>query len=190
MLPTITQPGVIEGVGLWRWCVFRPSDATGDLCDGLATVLMAPPALPELAAAGVDTHALARLLREAPEQAGLPLSVGLTRSAEATAVAERLFRPPVTRLALVVDQMEELFSADRVNEQQRTGLVKAAFPLARSGHVWIIGTMRSDFYPRCADLPELAALKAGAGQFDLLPPTALQLAQMIGDPARAAGLRL
>ena len=39
VLPTITQPGVIEGVGLWRWCVFRPSDATGDLCDGLATAL-------------------------------------------------------------------------------------------------------------------------------------------------------
>ena len=39
VLPTITQPGVIEGVGLWRWCVFRPSDATGDLCDGLAAVL-------------------------------------------------------------------------------------------------------------------------------------------------------
>ena len=115
--------------------------------------------------------------------------VGLKRAAETTAAAERLVRPPVTRLALVVDQMEELFSADRVNEQQRAGFVKALAALARSGHVWIIGTMRSDFYPRCADLPELAALKAGAGQFDLLPPTAPQLAQMIGDPARAAGLR-
>src|SRR5207253_11363652 len=49
--------------------------------------------------------------------------------------------------------------------------------------------MRSDFYPRCADLPKLAALKAGAGQFDLLPPTAPELAQMIGHPAQAAGLR-
>jgi WD40 repeat protein len=85
--------------------------------------------------------------------------------------------------------MEELFSAERVNEQQRAGFVRALSALARSGHVWIIGTMRSDFYPRCADIPELAALKAGAGQVDLLPPTAPQLAQMIGDPARAAGLR-
>ncbi len=150
---------------------------------------MAPQALPELAAAGVDAHALAKLLREAPDQAGLPLSVGLKRTAETIAAAERLLQPPVTRLALVVDQMEELFSADRVNEQQRAGFVKALAALARSGQVWIIGTMRSDFYPRCADLPELAALKAGAGQFDLLPPTAPQLAQMIGDPARAAGLR-
>ena len=137
----------------------------------------------------VDARALAKLLREAPDQAASRSSVGLKRAAETTAAAERLVRPPVTRLALVVDQMEELFSADRVNEQQRAGFVKALAALARSGHVWVIGTMRSDFYPRCADLPELAALKAGAGQFDLLPPTAPQLAQMIGDPARAAGLR-
>ena len=125
-----------------------------------------------------------------PSRLGLPLRVGLERAAETIAAAERLVRPPVTRLALVVDQMEELFSADRVNEQQRTGFIKALAAAGTSGHVWIIGTMRSDFYPRCADLPELAALKAGAGQFDLLPPDGpYELAQMIGDPARAAGLR-
>jgi hypothetical protein len=33
-----------------------------------------------------------------------------------------------------------------------------------------------------------AASGKGAGQFDLLPPTPPQLAQIIGDPARAAGL--
>src|SRR5713101_1617970 len=108
MLPTITQTGVIEGVGLWRWCVFRPSDATGDLCDGLASALMASPALPELAEAGVDAPALAKLLREAPEQAALPIRVGLKRAAETIATAEHLLKPPVSRLALVVDQMEEL----------------------------------------------------------------------------------
>ncbi len=37
VLPTITQPGVIEGVGLWRLCVFRPSGANGDFCYGLAS---------------------------------------------------------------------------------------------------------------------------------------------------------
>jgi len=92
-------------------------------------------------------------------------------------------------VALVVDQMEELFSSDRVTEPQRIGFLQALPALARSGHVWIIDTMRSDFYPSCAEVPELAALKAGAGRFDLLPPTAQQLAQMIGDPARAVGPR-
>jgi hypothetical protein len=161
VLPTITQPGVIEGVGLWRWCVFRPSDATGDLCDGLASALMGASALPELGEAGVDTRTLAKLLREAPEQAALPISVGLKRAAETTAAAERLLKVPVTRLALVVDQLEELFSSDRVTEPQRIGFIKAQSALARSGLVWIIGTMRSDFYPRCADIPGTPNVRRG-----------------------------
>src|SRR5205807_8358126 len=47
----------------------------------------------------------------------------------------------------------------------------------------------SDFYPRCAEIPELVALKEGAGQYDLLPPTFAEIKQMIAYPARAAGLR-
>jgi hypothetical protein len=51
------------------------------------------------------------------------------------------------------------------------------------------GGMRSDFYNRCEDLPELMALKDGAGQCHLLPPTAAEIGQMIRLPALAAGLR-
>jgi hypothetical protein len=189
VLPLITQPGVIEGIGLWRWCVFRPSDAAADLAGGLAAALTAHTALPELQAAGVNTDQLAEFLRQAPEQAVLPLRVGLHRAAETVQAAEHLPRPPETRLALVVDQLEELFTLERVDERQRRGFVQALSALARSGLVWVIGTMRSDFYSRCAEVAELAALKEGAGQYDLLPPTAAELQQMIELPARAAGLR-
>ena len=60
---------------------------------------------------------------------------------------------------------------------------------ARSGRVWVICTLRSDFYPRLANLPKLAALKEGAGQYDLMPPNASEIGQMIRLPASAAGLR-
>ena len=189
VLPTITRPGVIEGIGLWRRCVFRPSDAAEDLCGGLARALLTADALPELEAAGIGAPELAKLLREAPAQAALPFRVGLRRAAETTAAAENLSQLPECRLVLVVDQMEELFSLTRVDAQQRIALVQALAALAESGLVWIIGTMRSDFYPRCAEIPELAALKEGAGQYDLLPPTAPELHQMISYPAQAAGLR-
>jgi WD40 repeat protein len=189
VLPLLTQPGVIEGIGLWRWCVFRPSDAAADLAGGLAATLTAETALPELQAAGVNTDQLADFLRQAPEQAVLPLRVGLHRAAETVQAAEHLSRPPAARLALVVDQLEELFTLERVDERQRRGFVQALSALARSGLVWVIGTMRSDFYPRCAEVAELAALKEGAGQYDLLPPSAPELQQMIELPARAAGLR-
>ena len=67
VLPTITQPGVIEGVGLWRWSIFRPSDAAGDLFVGLANALLVPSAMPEMAEAG-GADGLAAQLRDAPER--------------------------------------------------------------------------------------------------------------------------
>ena len=49
--------------------------------------------------------------------------------------------------------------------------------------------MRSDFYPRCAELPELVDLKRGDGQYDLVPPSSAEIGQIIRRPAEAAGLR-
>jgi hypothetical protein len=64
ILPTLTQLRV-AGVDVWRQCVLRPSDATGDLYDGLALALLTQ-ALPELAALTYDARALAALFRDAP----------------------------------------------------------------------------------------------------------------------------
>ncbi len=49
-------------------------------------------------------------------------------------------------------------------------------------------TLRSDFYHRCAELPELMFLKEGAGQYDLRSPGAAEIGQIIRQPARVAGL--
>jgi tetratricopeptide (TPR) repeat protein len=66
--------------------------------------------------------------------------------------------------------------------------IEALDTLARSGWVWIIAALRSDFYPRCSEYEKLVALKDGAGQYDLLPPTPAEIGQMIRQPAQAAGL--
>ena len=50
VLPLLTQPQVIEGVGLWRWSVCRPGAGGGgsDCFDALAATLLEPTALPQL----------------------------------------------------------------------------------------------------------------------------------------------
>jgi hypothetical protein len=189
VLPTLTQPGVIEGIGLWRSCVFRPGDAARDLLDGLARALLGPSALPELEAAGMNASELAALLREAPQRAVAPLRMGLQSASQKVADQEKLLRPPAARLALGVDQLEELFTLELVGAREREGFVSALSALARSGLVWVLATMRSEFYPRCAELPELVALKEGDGQYDLLPPSFAEIQQIITQPARAAGLK-
>jgi tetratricopeptide (TPR) repeat protein len=183
VLPVLTQPGVIEGVGLWRHAIMRPGESSGDIFDALAASILEQGALPELAANNVDSAELAQLLRVTP-QAALPLlKTGLSQAAGDAA------RRSSARLALVVDQMEELFTLDRVTADERTRFVEALDVLARSGWVWVVATLRSDFYPRCAELETLVAMKEGAGQYDLLPPAPAEIGQMIRQPALAAGLR-
>jgi tetratricopeptide (TPR) repeat protein len=187
-LPTLIQPGVIEGIGLWRWCIFRPSDAPDDPLLGLSYALLKC-ALPEMSDLGLDAYDLASLFRQAPDRAIRLISQGLKRAGEETAKEENLYKTPVSRLAIVVDQMEEMFTLSNVDDAQREGFVAALSALARCGDAWIMATMRSDFFPRCREIPELVALKEGAGQYDTLPPNFTEIGQMIRYPARAAGLR-
>ena len=183
VLPTICQPGVIERVGLWRWCVLRPTDS-GDLFEGLARALLRDGALPEMGALANAT-VLAGYLRNAPDDAIQPIANGLDLAGDAAGLTPGAD----AKLLLVVDQLEELFTRDGVDPEHRRAFVRVLSSLARSGRVWVIGTMRSDFYHRVDDEPELLALTEGAGQYRLLPPSAAELAQMIRSPAFAAGLR-
>ncbi len=186
VLPMLTQPGVIEGIGLWRRAVFRPSDVRGDLFVGLASALLREPGL---RLDDTDAEELAEVLKTSPAAAVTLIKTALKRDAaeQSTRTADR--RPPETRLALVIDQMEEIFTQDWVSAQDRERFIDTIDVLARCGRVWVVATFRADMYPRCASLPKLVALKEGAGQYDLMPPTATEIGQMVRLPTRAAGLR-
>ncbi len=182
VLPMLTKSGVIEGVGLWRRAVFRPTDVRGDLFTGLAKALLREHALPSLDADGKGPDELAKILRESPSAATSLIRNALTRE-------EQTEGKPNARLALVVDQMEEMYTQEEIPSGHRQSFFEVIDALARSGRVWVICTLRSDFYPRLANHPKLAALKEGAGQYDLMPPNASEIGQMIRLPASAAGLR-
>jgi WD40 repeat protein len=194
VVPLLAQPGVVEGVGLWRRAAFRPADsaaAGGDPFDALAAALLRPEALPELAADGTTAAALAGLLRENPIGAHLLAKGALAHAAAGLPRPHGAGGPPEARLALVADQLEELFTMDRLSAADRAAFVAALASLARGGRAWVVATLRSDFYARCAELPELIALKdgPGPGQYDLLPPTPAEIGQLVRRPASAAGLR-
>ena len=186
VLPMLTQPGVIEGVGHWRRAVFRPSDVRGDLFVGLATAMLREPGL---RLEDTDAEEFAAVLKSSPAAAVTLIKTALAREAseQSTRSADR--RPPETRLGLVIDQMEEIFTQDWVTAENRERFMDTIDVLARCGRVWVVATFRADMYPRCASLPKLVALKEGAGQYDLMPPTATEIGQMVRLPTRAAGLR-
>jgi hypothetical protein len=182
VLPMLTRPGVIEGVGLWRRAVFRPTDVRGNLFEGLGNALIREHALPALDPDGNGPDELAQAFRESPHAATALIKNALSREEAATGKSN-------ARLALVIDQMEEMYTQEEILPEHRQAFFDVIDSFVRSGRIWVVCTLRSDFYPRLANLPKLAALKEGAGQYDLLPPTLSEIGQMIRLPASAAGLR-
>ena len=96
---------------------------------------------------------------------------------------------PSSRLALAIDQFEELFTACR-EESERVAFVEALVALARDPRraVLVLMAVRSDFYGRCARYPELWRL-LGANQVPVGPMRPEELRRAIELPARRAGLR-
>jgi tetratricopeptide (TPR) repeat protein len=218
VLPLLTKRGVVEGVDLWRRAVVRPSESTGDLFDGLVEALVRAEALPELVSGGDTAAYLASRLRKNPEGADLLISQSLARVEDAALKDEQemlrrtteesrregrsrdqefyeesLKKLPrkVARLVLVVDQFEEIFTIPKISDDSRIGgrFVSALATLARSGRVWVIVTLRSDFFSRCAEIPELATLKRLDGHYDLQPPAKEEIGDIIRKAAAAGGLR-
>lgn len=188
VLPMLTQPGVVGSVALWRRAIMKPSDSPGDLIGGMAACLIREEAVPELVADGADVEELASLLRDSPQAAAHVIKGGLSRAAAEMATREKLEASPAAGLVLLVDQLEEMFSLGSITHEDRVRFFDALNVLARCGRVWVIATLRSDYYPRCAELEALVELKEGAGQYDLLMPTPAEIGQMIRLPAREAGL--
>jgi tetratricopeptide (TPR) repeat protein len=199
ILPQLVKPGVIEGIGHWRYAVFRPSDGiqplqprdaaelgAGGLYLGLAKALLRPEAIGKecLASEG----ALAGLLESRHEQAAKIIQTALDGVAECRQPEMPLDSLQAVRLLLVIDQMEELFTHGSTAADRRRFFGLLGW-LLRTGRVWVLATLRSDFFPRCETIPELMELKEGNGQYHLQMPEEYEISQMIRWPAAAAGLR-
>ncbi len=169
-----------ENVREWRATTFVPGLAEGDFCRALTLALARQ--LPELctSASAVDDIA-SGLAKDAELTIRLGILPAFARAAEKAGGA--------TQLLLVLDQMEELWTDNRVaanSREQFLGIVEA---LARSGPITILATLRSDFYSHAQDSRTFLRLKGERGHFDLLPPSSTALQRIIAEPARLAGLR-
>ncbi|MBV8504609.1 MAG: AAA family ATPase, partial [Alphaproteobacteria bacterium] len=178
LLADLALPGMIGRVALVRHAVLRPSDHGGKPIEALAAAMIQRgEALPELAQAPLDYSAdsLAALLREAPSHAAPPIRQALGEAGRAAGLSEA----GEARLVIIVDQLEELFTRDELAQSEREAFVTALEALAKCGLVWVIATMRSDFFDRLERLPALATLSAGEGRYLLLPPDEAEIGQII-----------
>jgi WD40 repeat protein len=185
LLPLL-EGRALEGIGLWRSVIIKPSDrpehspnagALGALTAALAK------AIPAMGRSYPDASQLAERLRQAPAESAARLDGYLTQEALAYDI-----RADQIRLVVFIDQFEELFEQSMA-VSDRSAFIAMIHALAREGRVWIIATMRSDFAARIEDHPDLVALTRGGHLHILGPPQSDELADMIREPAQAAGLR-
>ena len=92
------------------------------------------------------------------------------------------------RFGIFIDRLEALFNAGQVGEADRLAFLHAVSLLARSGAALMVLGCRNDFYAHIAAHAELMEGKARGAHFDLSPPSAAEIAQIIRMPASMAGL--
>lgn len=193
IVPRLMRPQRIEGAAFVRRLVFRPSDGGDDIILGLVEALTRTASegigLPELLAPGQTARDLAAALRAAPDQPGFLFSNALNRISDRLRSEGRILSVENAKLVLVVDQLEELFTIPAITDEGRRLFARLLGGLAHSGAVWVVATVRADFWHRIAELPELVALCEGTGRLDVTPPSPAELTEMIRRPAEAAGIQ-
>ena len=194
ILPKLFVPRRIPGTAFLRRVVFRPSDAGEgeDLFDALARRLTTQVSEQEgvsvLIGPGQSAAMLAAHLRNATVEPAYPIGTALGQLTTQARQSGRMLEYETAKLVLVVDQLEELFTSDHIPLGERLRFVELLASFVRSGLVWVLATMRKDFWHRADETPELVRLSEGNGRLELLPPGPAQLSQMIRRPAEAAGV--
>lgn len=183
LLPML-EGRAIEGVAAWRNFIVQPASVDGAkdpdrvflaLARGLADALV-----------GIEENhgveALAELMRQRPEELGARLDGYLGATASLLGCDARSFR-----LTVCVDSLDECWTL--LGAPWRSQFSRCLQQLAAEGRVWVVATLRVDFFSEVFEHPEYLKLLQNGKSYTLLPPRPDELRAMIVEPALAAGLR-
>jgi hypothetical protein len=169
LVPALRRGG-LPGSDGWPVCIFRP---------GLRPLESLAVTMIQLLGPSDDLTALSRLMDAlVADQRQLHLT---TCQILADAPADR-------RIALVVDQFEEIFTLCRDEEGRARFIDNLLYASAiEGGRAVAVLTMRADFYGRCAAYPDLAA-RITDHQMLVSPMIEEELRRAIERPAQLVGL--
>ena len=130
---------------------------------------------------GESADSLAIKLTTHPEQIIHNVKTKLSQSDQYNTLAYPCF-------VIVLDRLEAYLATSAVSVSQRNAVFSLLDTLSQSGIFMILLVCRNDFYHQLAAYPTLMKNKERGAHFDLTPPSAGELSQMIRLPAIAAGL--
>lgn len=175
----------VEGIAQWISVTVRPSESDPSTrAFGALGVLASriSERLPAITRLGGSVEKLAESLSKRPEEAAARIEMCLAADADRNG-----FGPQRVRLLIYIDQLEEVFALPD-SKAAETPLFAAIVALARSATIWVAATVRSDFVHRLEAYPDLMLCLGRSAPYTLLPPRPDELAEIIREPAKAAGL--
>ncbi len=86
------------------------------------------------------------------------------------------------------DQFEELFNDSLITEEEKMKALQLLHGLCLMPHLWLIISMRNDFYSKFTAFPEFGALKNEAYVVDIPNVSATDIAEIVEVPAKKANL--
>lgn len=87
-----------------------------------------------------------------------------------------------------LDQFEELFNDSLIDEEEKEKTLQLLNGLCLMPHLWIIISMRNDFYSKFTSYPEFGGLKNKAYIVDIPKVSATDIAEIVEIPAEKANL--
>ncbi len=184
LAPRLIAPGYIREVPHWQRAILLPGQGHGTLTERLVRELFK--AIPNLYQAKLGTD------QEPCDAASLTRylnSPNRVAAAVSTITSALDLLNPGSALLLQVDQFEEVFTTNHQTDLERDRFFNAIAALVLSRRVWVVATMRSEYFPKIANYPDLHRLVKHGGDYILSPPELPELHQMIRFPALAAGLQ-
>ncbi len=182
LIPKLTLPGAIPEIDLWRTAILAPGP---DPFLSLGESLFAEAALgPELRTGAFRTkEILARQLAGDVDIAVAPIRDALERAALRRQKDAGFETPRPSRVALAVDQAERLFV--EVEPARANAFANLIAALVRNGLVYLIVVLRSDAYARFQSVEAFRSLREAGATFDLVPPNAAELEEIVTRPVAA-----
>ncbi|GAC13670.1 tetratricopeptide repeat protein [Aliiglaciecola lipolytica] len=89
------------------------------------------------------------------------------------------FWPQEQKLAIGIAELESLFLTESLGYTERRYFTDILAGIVVQCGIFVIATLRSDFYQSLSDYPALLRLKQNGGQMDVLPPSLSQLKKMV-----------
>jgi tetratricopeptide (TPR) repeat protein len=183
-----------DGIHTFRSLTVVPRELGENLCHGLAASLYlkdtraaGTSGLPELAESDFATaEEFSALATSGPTSAAISVVRTLDRIAAQETGEPANQRPRRIGLLLAIDQLEEIFAR---STDDRESLLNFLDALLATGRVFVIATMRNDFYDQLRQDSKLSALVDMGRLYDLAPPTLADYRDIIRRPAQAAGLQ-